>query len=409
MQNENNKNETLKESKTSPWLDWAVKLQAIAQAGLTYGKDVYDRERYEQIRDIAAEMISLHSGISKEKVVDLFCGETGYQTPKLDTRAAVFQDGKILLVKENNGTWSLPGGWVDVDVSVHDNIIKEVKEEMYRRVADLPVDKEKIGELFDQVEIVPEHRIKAGADLIYIMSNYIVEIGLANIVQKQLMLEMKAKAELESLLQVTELKALQSQVNPHFLFNTLNTIARLALLEGAEKTQEVVYALADLLRNNLRDIDVLRTIEEEVKSTRDYLTIQKVRFGDRIASEIQIDAALLEGLIPALTLQPLVENAIIHGLENRVEGGRIFLEGQMENGDMVLTVRDTGVGMSAERLQSLFREERRQNSHGQTTGLGIINVHKRICHFFGEQYGLAVESVPGEGTSVRLRLPFRHN
>ena len=119
MQNENNKNETLKESKTSPWLDWAVKLQAIAQAGLTYGKDVYDRERYEQIRDIAAEMISLHSGISKEKVVDLFCSETGYQTPKLDTRAAVFQDGKILLVKENNGTWSLPGGWVDVDVSVH--------------------------------------------------------------------------------------------------------------------------------------------------------------------------------------------------------------------------------------------------------------------------------------------------
>ena len=92
MQNENNKNETLKESKTSPWLDWAVKLQAIAQAGLTYGKDVYDRERYEQIRDIAAEMISLHSGISKEKVVDLFCSETGYQTPKLDTRAAVFQE-----------------------------------------------------------------------------------------------------------------------------------------------------------------------------------------------------------------------------------------------------------------------------------------------------------------------------
>ena len=129
MQNENNKNETLKESKTSPWRDWAVKLQAIAQAGLTYGKDVYDRERYEQIRDIAAEIISLHSGISKEKVVDLFCSETGYQTPKLDTRAAVFQDGKILLVKENNGTWSLPGGWVDVDVSVHDNIIKEVKEE----------------------------------------------------------------------------------------------------------------------------------------------------------------------------------------------------------------------------------------------------------------------------------------
>ena len=129
MQNENNKNESLNASQTSPWLNWAVKLQAIAQAGLTYGKDVYDRERYEQIREIAAEMISQQSGISKEKVTTLFCNETGYQTPKLDTRAAIFQNGKILLVKEKNGMWSLPGGWVDVDVSVHDNLIKEVKEE----------------------------------------------------------------------------------------------------------------------------------------------------------------------------------------------------------------------------------------------------------------------------------------
>lgn len=111
------------------WLEWAVKLQAIAQAGLSYGKDVYDRERYEEIRSIAAEMVSWKTEIPREKVTDLFCSETGYQTPKLDTRAAVFQDGKILLVKENNGTWALPGGWVDVDVSVKENLIKEVKEE----------------------------------------------------------------------------------------------------------------------------------------------------------------------------------------------------------------------------------------------------------------------------------------
>lgn len=129
MQNENNKNESLNASQTSPWLNWAVKLQAIAQAGLTYGKDVYDRERYEQIREIAAEMISHQSDISKEKVTTLFCNETGYQTPKLDTRAAVFKDGKILLVHEKNGTWSLPGGWCDVDQSVADNVIKETKEE----------------------------------------------------------------------------------------------------------------------------------------------------------------------------------------------------------------------------------------------------------------------------------------
>ena len=111
------------------WLEWAVELQAIAQNGLCYVRDCYDKERYERIREISAEMISIHSEIPVEKVKDLFCNETGYQTPKLDSRAAVFKDDKILLVKENNGTWSLPGGWVDVDLSVKENIIKEVKEE----------------------------------------------------------------------------------------------------------------------------------------------------------------------------------------------------------------------------------------------------------------------------------------
>lgn len=112
-----------------PWLSWAVELQALAQAGLQYGTDPYDRARCERIRDIAAEMISHQGDIPLEKARDLFCGETGYQTPKLDTRAAIFQDGKILLVRENTGRWSLPGGWVDVDVSVKENAIKEVKEE----------------------------------------------------------------------------------------------------------------------------------------------------------------------------------------------------------------------------------------------------------------------------------------
>lgn len=111
------------------WLQWAVELQSIAQAGLTYGKDKFDLERYERVREIAAEMVSHKSEIPKEKVRDLFCNETGYQTPKLDSRAAIFKEDKILLVKENNGTWSLPGGWVDVACSVKENTIKEVKEE----------------------------------------------------------------------------------------------------------------------------------------------------------------------------------------------------------------------------------------------------------------------------------------
>lgn len=94
-----------------------------------YGKDIFDKERYERIRDIASEMVAYKTDISSDKVKDLFCCETGYQTPKLDSRAAIFKGDKILLVQEKNGRWSLPGGWVDVNISVKENVIKEVKEE----------------------------------------------------------------------------------------------------------------------------------------------------------------------------------------------------------------------------------------------------------------------------------------
>lgn len=113
----------------NPWLKWAMELQFISQAGLTYSKDPFDLERFERLREISAEMMSLKTGISLEQVREVFCNETGFQTPKLDTRAAIFQDGKILLVEEKNGTWSLPGGWVDALESVRSNTIKEVKEE----------------------------------------------------------------------------------------------------------------------------------------------------------------------------------------------------------------------------------------------------------------------------------------
>ena len=111
------------------WLKWAVELQALAQAGLYYGHDKYDFERYERVREIAAEMAAERTDLPLEKVKELFCNETGYQTPKLDTRAAIFQGEKILLVQENDLRWSLPGGWANVDISVGENTVKEVREE----------------------------------------------------------------------------------------------------------------------------------------------------------------------------------------------------------------------------------------------------------------------------------------
>jgi len=110
-------------------VNWAMKLQSLAQAGLTYGKDKFDLERYQEIRTISAEMMSWKSDMPLKKVKSLFCNEIGYQTPKIATRAAIFKNQKILLVQENDGTWSIPGGWCEVNLSVKENCIKEVKEE----------------------------------------------------------------------------------------------------------------------------------------------------------------------------------------------------------------------------------------------------------------------------------------
>lgn len=134
-------------SKQDIWLRWAMELQSLAQAGLFYGKDVFDRERYTRIREISAEMLAHMSAVPLETVTGLFCNEIGYQTPKIDTRAAVFQEGKILLVKERNGKWALPGGWCDVGLSVGENTVKEVKEE-----AGLDVVPEKVIAVQDRVK-----------------------------------------------------------------------------------------------------------------------------------------------------------------------------------------------------------------------------------------------------------------
>ncbi len=114
--------------------EYAAELQSLAQAGLFYGKDVYDRERYTRIRDIAAEIMAMKTELPLDAVKELFCSDYGYQTPKVDTRAAIFRDNKILLVHEKNGTWSLPGGWCEFNMSPAENAVKEAREESGKNV-----------------------------------------------------------------------------------------------------------------------------------------------------------------------------------------------------------------------------------------------------------------------------------
>lgn len=114
---------------TDPIVEWGKELQSIAQAGLWYGRDEFDKERYQRVREIAAGMLAERTGLPVDKITDLFCNETGYQTPKIDTRAAIFKERRVLLVQERNGKWALPGGWCEYNLSPAENTRKEAKEE----------------------------------------------------------------------------------------------------------------------------------------------------------------------------------------------------------------------------------------------------------------------------------------
>lgn len=271
-----------------------------------------------------------------------------------------------------------------------------------------------LKQLLETIPIMPFDKVKASAQLMYSIANYIAEKGVASLVQQQLneqnmrlMEEAKARAELEKALKEAELKALQSQINPHFLFNTLNTISRLALLEGAPKTQEVVFALAELLRGSLRKIGQVATLRDEIAYIRHYLLIQETRFRDRIQVELDIDEGCLDSEIPLLTLQPLVENAIVHGLEPKEDGGHLTVRAVRQGDEVRIEVVDDGLGMPPEVVEEIIRLEPKRSGRSHLTGLGISNVHKRLQYHFGAEYHWDIQSRLGEGTKITLFLPYR--
>lgn len=229
---------------------------------------------------------------------------------------------------------------------------------------------------------------------------------------QQLMAENINNLEKDRLVKELELKTLQSQINPHFLFNTLNSISKLAYLEGASKTSDLAVSVSRLLRYNLQKLDQAVPLREEVAHVTEYMNIQKARFRDRIAFVINIDERALDGRIPCLTLQPILENAFVHGIEQMEEGAVLELAIRLGKEDQVeIEIRDNGVGMSRETvnklLQSVREEAPRFGGKGQSTGLGTHNVFKRLHLFFDGQEDIAIDSEEGAGTVVRFTLPLR--
>lgn len=220
--------------------------------------------------------------------------------------------------------------------------------------------------------------------------------------------EVQDQSELDSLIKEMELKNLQNQINPHFLFNTLNTISKMAYLEDAKSTSGLIDSSAALLRHSLGDIESSLTLGDEVKVVRDYFHIQKVRFSERATFHLDIDASCLDLEIPRMTLQPLIENAFIHGIEEKEEGGMITLAIYKRSDHVVVEIRDDGIGMKQEKMDQIISLTKQQEEHvGHSTGIGLANVMRRLQLFFRETHVVEMESELGQGTVIRLLLP-RH-
>jgi sensor histidine kinase YesM len=280
--------------------------------------------------------------------------------------------------------------------------LKKISKELY-----LPLDK--LETALKEINIVAYEKIKNSADFMYMFANLIAKMGVANITHSKLLQETKEKMKFQQLARDIQIKSIQSQINPHFLFNTLNTMASMSLLESSNNTVELIYALSDILRYSLRNSDKMVNISIEIDNIKKYLYIQSVRFKDKLSYKINISDNVLNCKIPAMTLQPIVENAVIHGIEPKKEFGKVYIDSETVAGNYVIfKIQDNGVGIEAAKLRSLKDKMNSSSRDDSNISIGIQIVQDRIKYYFGAQYGIDIKSSPNVGTTVYIKIPLVH-
>lgn len=258
-----------------------------------------------------------------------------------------------------------------------------------------------LGKITEQVsrgDLKIRSRIKSGAEV------KILSDSLNLMIQRISDLFETVKAEQKNLREA-ELELLQLQINPHFLYNTLDTIVWLAEAGKQREVVSMVGSLSEFFRSSLNQGKDIITIEDETLHFTCYLKIQQVRYQDILDYEISIADEIGKCLIPKITLQPLIENALYHGIKNKRGRGKITVSGEVREGKCRLTVEDNGIGMTEERLQEVIEAINNRNGNKRDF-YALYNVNERIQLKFGEEYGLQIHSIYGEGTRVEVSLPM---
>lgn len=235
------------------------------------------------------------------------------------------------------------------------------------------------------------------------------EIGRLSHTFNQMVMDMNSLVntvyEQKVMKQEAQMKSLQMQINPHFLYNTLDTINWMARIRHVDEIGDMVAALSNMMRYSLEKKSFVR-LGEEVKSLKDYIAIQNYRYRDKMMAEIEIDESLMSLYIPRLLIQPILENAIVHGIEEKLDKGHILVAARREDEDLYIQIMDDGVGMTEETMSHILREDYSMKKSGHTS-IGVVNVNRRIQMIYGKDYGLLVQSVLGAGTKITIHIPAR--
>ena len=257
------------------------------------------------------------------------------------------------------------------------------------------------GDLSVRAKVLYGAEVKNLADS---LNSMIVKIDyLLNAVKKE-----------EENLREAELELLQAQIKPHFLYNTLDTIMWLAESGNQEKVVAMTASLSDFFRTSLNHGDGMFTLKEEERHVRSYLEIQQVRYQDILEYEISFPNSIKNVTIPKMTLQPIVENALYHGIKNRRGKGKITITATEQNNNVIISIIDNGIGISEEQLEEINKFLQKVNGKDDIKGqkkqsYGLYNVNKRIKLKFGLSYGLTLYSIYGQGTEVQVKIPFGNN
>ena len=258
--------------------------------------------------------------------------------------------------------------------------------------AGLAVAQVELASLVSEKWLFAFHPSNWGYMLLIVLSS-VMSVAMAIKIWNNTRIEMNLEQNQQLLLKA-RMDALSSQINPHFLFNTLNTVSSLIRFDP-DMARGVVLKLSNILRRLLRKHETFVPLREELEFIDDYLDIEVIRFGrDKLQIFKEIEAEALDSFVPSMLLQPMVENSLKHGLDPRLEGGQIHIRTRRNDGRLYIEIEDNGVGISSERLAEVYGG-----------GIGISNVHERLRLLYGDQFKMDIRSEEGQGTQIHIEIP----